>query len=108
LEIKGLEATIEYLTKAKKSSEDKRMELAILRDKYVEAERLRKEAQLKHKDLDMARVQYAQRAKIRDERMRMLDEVKMLIEKLMILYEDPDTVKLRKASDARAPLSHDP
>jgi len=53
LEIKGLEAAIEYLNKAKKSSEDKRMELAVLHD-------------------------------------------------------DPDTVKLRKVSDALAPLTPDP
>ena len=107
LEIKGLEAAVKYLDNAKKSSEDKKMELVILREKYVEAERLRNEAQLKHKDFDMARVQYAQRVKIRDERIRALDEVKMLIEKLMILHEDPDTVRLRKVGDARVPVSED-
>jgi len=108
LEIKGLEVTVEYLDKAQKSSEDKKLELAVLRGKYAEAERLRQEAQAKHKDLDMARIQYAQRVKIRDERIRTLDEVKMLIEKLTILYEDPDTVKLRRAGEALMPLSRDP
>ncbi len=108
LEIKGLEVAVEYIDKAKKNSEDQKLELAVLRGKYIEAERLRQEAQLKHKDFDMARVQYAQRVKIRDERMKMLDEVKMLIEKLTILYEDPDTLKLRRASEALMPLSYDP
>jgi len=108
LEEAGIEATVEYLNKAKKSSEEKKMELVVLRGKFVEAEKMRQETQAKHKDLDMARIQYAQRGKIRDERSKMLDKVKMLIEKLTILYEDPDTVKLRKVSDARMPLSRDP
>jgi len=108
LEMAGVEAAIEYLGKAKKSSEDKRMELAVLRGKFTEAARMCKETQAKQKDLDTARIQYNQRVKIRDERIRMLDKTKMLIEKLTILYEDPDTVKLRKVGDARTPLSGDP
>lgn len=110
LEIKGLELTIEWLTRDKKNIDNsqvtaKRKELAILKGKYVEAERLRKEAQLKHKDLDMARIQYAQRLKIRGERQKMLNETKMLIEKLQIIYAYPDTAKLRRASNAVRPYS---
>lgn len=112
LEIKGIEVAIEYQNKAGKDADPNKIranreELFILKGKYIEAERLRQEAQLKHKDLDMARSQYAKRVKIRDERIRMLDEVKRLIEKLKILYADPDTAKVRKASDAARPLARD-
>ncbi|MBN2271564.1 MAG: hypothetical protein JXN61_13180 [Sedimentisphaerales bacterium] len=108
LEIGGVEAAIEHLNKAQKSSEDKKLELAVLRGKFTEAARMCKETQAKQKDLDTARIQYNQRVRIIDERIRVLDEVKMLAEKLTILHDDPDTVKLRKASDAMAPLSPDP
>ena len=107
LEIAGIEAAIEHLSKAEKSSEDRKLELAVLRGKYIEAEKLHQQAQAKQKDLDVARIQYAQRVKIRDERMRMLDEVKVLAEKLMILHDDPDSVKLRMAGKALKPISRD-
>jgi hypothetical protein len=52
---------------------------------------MREEAAAKKKDLDMARVQYKQRTTIRDERRRVLDSLKAEIEKLKILYDDPET-----------------
>ena len=78
--------------------------LTVFRERYIELERLRQEAAAKKKDLDMARVQYAQREKIRDERIAMLDEIKMSIEKMTIIYEDPETPKVRRLSDAIQPI----
>jgi len=78
--------------------------LTVYRQRFVELERLRQEAAAKKKDLDMARVQYAQREKIRDERIAMLDEIKMSIEKMTIIYGDPETPKVRRLSDAIQPI----
>ena len=78
--------------------------LKIYGERYMELERLRQEAQAKKKDLDMARVQYAQREKIRDERIAMLDEIKMSIEKMTIIHGDPETPKVRRLSDALTPI----
>jgi len=107
LEIKGLEATIDFLNKAGKSSEDKKLELAVLHGKLTAAAKMCKEAKAKQKDLDVARIYYAQRVHIRDERIKMLNETKMLIEKLTILHDDPDTVKVRMAIKAVKPVSRD-
>jgi len=78
--------------------------LTVYKQRFVELERLRQEAAAKKKDLDMARVQYAQREKIRDERIAMLDEIKMSIEKMTIIYGDPETPKVRRLSDAIQPI----
>ncbi|MBL7154363.1 MAG: polysaccharide biosynthesis tyrosine autokinase [Phycisphaerae bacterium] len=78
--------------------------VVVFKERYVELERLRQVAAAKKKDLDTARVQYAQRASIRDERIAMLDEIKMSIEKMLIIHGDPETPKVRRLSDALRPL----
>jgi len=78
--------------------------LTVFRQRYIELERLRQEAAAKKKDLDMARVQYAQREKIRDERIATLDQIKMSVEKMTIIYEDPETPKVRLLSAALEPI----
>ena len=78
--------------------------LTVYKQRFIELERLRQEAAAKQKDLDMARIQYAQRVTIRDERIAMLDEIKMSIEKMTIIYEDPETPKVRRLSDAIKPI----
>jgi len=78
--------------------------LTIYKQRFIELERLRQEAAAKQKDLDMARVQYAQRLAIRDERIATLDEIKMSIEKMTIIYEDPEMPKVRRLSDAIKPI----
>jgi len=83
---------------------DAKDRLTIYKQRFIELERLRQEAAAKQKDLDMARVQYAQRVAIRDERILMLDEVKKSIEKTTIIYEDPETPKVRRLSDAIRPI----
>ncbi|MBN2270406.1 MAG: polysaccharide biosynthesis tyrosine autokinase [Sedimentisphaerales bacterium] len=83
---------------------DAKDRLTIYKQRFTELERLRQEAIAKQKDLDMARIQYAQRAVIRDERIAMLDEIKKSIEKMTIVYEDPETPKVRHLSDAIKPI----
>jgi capsular exopolysaccharide synthesis family protein len=62
------------------------------------------ETSAKKKDLDSARVQYDQRAAIRDERKLMLNEIKEKIEKLKIIYDDPETPKVQSVGYAPVPL----
>jgi len=81
--------------------------LVTLQQRWEELERLRQEAEAKKQDLDRARIQYEQRLKIRDERITMLDAIKQQIEKLKIIYEDPDTPKVRAVGPAPRPLEMD-
>jgi len=78
--------------------------LVIFKERYAELERLRQEALAKQRDLDAARVQYENRLKVREERAAMLDEIKESIEKLKIMYGDPETPKVRRLADALEPL----
>ncbi|MFA5238103.1 MAG: polysaccharide biosynthesis tyrosine autokinase [Phycisphaerae bacterium] len=78
--------------------------LAGLQQRYTELERLRQEAVAKQRELDLARIQYQQRASIRDERKLMLDSVKEQLEKLKIVLEDPETPKVQFAGSAPVPL----
>ncbi|MDD5326405.1 MAG: polysaccharide biosynthesis tyrosine autokinase [Phycisphaerae bacterium] len=79
--------------------------LAGLQQKYTELERLRQEAVAKQRELDLARIQYQQRASIRDERKLMLDSVKEQLEKLKIVLEDPETPKVQFVGPAPVPLA---
>ena len=78
--------------------------LIVLQERYNELEILRQEAAAKQKDFDLARVQYAQRASIRDERKEMLDSVKEKVDKLKIMLEDPETTKVQFVGLAPPPL----
>jgi capsular exopolysaccharide synthesis family protein len=79
--------------------------LLALQQKLEELEKMRQEALAKQRELDLARIQYQQRASIRDERKQMLDEVKEQIEKLKIILEDPETPKVQFVGAAPVPLS---
>lgn len=107
LEISDLQAKLHRLKEGGKNVESERNELSFLRERYVEIERLRKEAQARYTDLQKAQFQYVKRLRIRDERIEMLKEVNRLIGKLRILYDDPDTAKVRIAGNAAKPLSPD-
>ena len=72
--------------------------------RYAELERMRQESVAKQRDLDLARIQYKQRASIRDERKQMLDSVKAQLEKLKIMLEDPETPKVQFLGPAPVPL----
>jgi capsular exopolysaccharide synthesis family protein len=78
--------------------------LIVLQERFTELEKLRQEAEAKQRDLDLARVQYEQRATIRDERNVMLDTIKAQIEKLKIVHDDPETPKVRAVGYAPVPL----
>ena len=78
--------------------------LLVLQERFVELERLREEANAQKRDLDLARTQYEQREKVRDERLAMVDALKEQIEKLNIIHDDPDTPKVRSVGDAPEPL----
>lgn len=97
LEIAQLRAKINNLEEQADSPEGKanlkkaRGDLIVLISKLEELQKMRDEAAAKKRDLDLARVQYKQRASIRDERKRMLDSIKSQIEKLKILHDDPET-----------------
>ena len=78
--------------------------LMALQGRFTELEKLRQEALAKQRELDLARIQYQQRASIRDERKQMLDSVKEQLEKLKIVLEDPETPKVQFVGSAPVPL----
>ena len=78
--------------------------LVMLLSRLKELNLLREEASKKKKDLDLARVQFAQRVTVRDERRQMLDLVKEKVEKLKIMYDDPETPKVMGMGAAPVPL----
>jgi succinoglycan biosynthesis transport protein ExoP len=78
--------------------------LLTLQQKLEELEKMRQESLAKQRELDLARIQYQQRASIRDERKVMLDSVKEQLEKLKIMLEDPETPKVQFVGAAPVPL----
>jgi len=78
--------------------------LIVLTDRMAELERMRTEAAAKKKDLDLARVQYAQRQAIRDERRLKLDEIKSQIDNYQIIRGAPETTKVQTVGPAPEPL----
>ena len=83
---------------------DAKDRLIIYKERYAELEKMRQETMAKQRDLDAARIQYEQRAKIRDERVEMLAEIKLSIEKMRIIHDEPETAKVRALGDALKPL----
>ncbi len=79
-------------------------QLVVMQERLAEMEKLRVETAAKKRDLDMARVQFEQRLKIRDERIVMLDSIKEQIEKLKIVHDDPSTTKVQRVGLAPVPL----
>ena len=78
--------------------------LVVLQQRFEELENLRLAAEAKKRDLDEARIQYAQRLKIRDERIEMLDKIKEQIEKWKMIANDPETPKVQAVGLAPRPL----
>ena len=92
LEVAQLQAKIGILEQedtpgGKANLKKARDEYIILQNKLAQLRVMCIEARNKNNRLDQARTQYQQRAAIRDERMRALDEIKAQIEKLKIVYE---------------------
>jgi len=78
--------------------------LHVLQERFELLEKQRQEAEAQKKELDLARVQYEQRLKIRDERIVMLDLIKEQVEKLKMLHDSPETPKVQRIGDAPIPL----
>jgi succinoglycan biosynthesis transport protein ExoP len=88
----------------KANLENARDSLVVLQQRFEELENLRLAAEAKKRDLDEARIQYAQRLKIRDERIEMLDKIKEQIEKWKMIANDPETPKVQAVGLAPRPL----
>jgi succinoglycan biosynthesis transport protein ExoP len=84
--------------------ENARDGLHVLQERFEQLEKLREEAEAKKKELDLARVQYEQRLKIRDERITMLDLIKEQVEKLKMMHDAPETTKVQAVGLAPEPL----
>ena len=78
--------------------------LLVLKSRLEELEKMRAGLEARKRDLDLARVQYERRVNIRDERMLMLNAIKQQVEKLRIVHDDPETIKVRRIGDAPEPL----
>jgi hypothetical protein len=120
LEIKAVETHIENLKRRQQGEANGQVkqelqeeirnvqdELVVLQSKRLESDKMREEAATQKKELDLARAQYRKRAVVRDEREKRLDEIKLLIEKLKIMYDDPETSKVQLVGRALAPLEAD-
>ncbi len=115
-----VQQTRELINENKQKREQRRAEiaeqtrqgnLADARDSLVvqlrgleQLEEMRKEAELRKKDLDMARTQYDRRVAIRNERRKQLDSYKTQIEKYKTMLLDPETPKVQFAGYAPVPL----
>ena len=84
--------------------ENARDGLNVLQERFEQTEKLRQEIEANKKELDLARVQYEQRLKIRDERVVMLDLIKEQVEKVKMLHDAPETPKVQAVGLAPIPL----
>jgi polysaccharide biosynthesis transport protein len=84
--------------------ENAKDQLVVLQQRFEQLEKLRQEAEAKKKQFDVAQVQYEKNAKIRDERLAMLDSIKEQIEKMKTLHDDPETPKVLAVGEAPIPL----
>jgi bla regulator protein BlaR1 len=96
LEISKVKARVENLKKEAQTEQEKKYLkdtenlLVELQAKFDELEKMRTEAAKRKAELDLARIQYRQRATVRDERLQRLNEAKAQIEQLKLEYENPE------------------
>ena len=79
-------------------------QLTTLEGQLDQLEKMRDAAAKQKEELDLARVQFTQRVKIRDERRAMLDTIKTQTEKLKIIHDDPETPTVQLMGLAPEPL----
>jgi capsular exopolysaccharide synthesis family protein len=84
--------------------ENARDGLLVLQERFEQLEKLRQEAEAEKTELDLARVQYEERIKEKDERIVMLDSIKEQVEKLKMMHDDPETPKVFGVGPAPPPL----
>ena len=76
----------------------------VLKQRMAELNFLREQAARQKRELDLARVRYEQELTNRDERLKMLDDIKQQIEKQRIIHDAPETPKVRLVGLAPEPL----
>jgi capsular exopolysaccharide synthesis family protein len=79
-------------------------QIITMEQRLGQLESLRETTSKRKAEMDLARAQYEQRLKIRDERRTMLDSIKEQVEKLKIVYDDPETPKVQFVAMAPEPL----
>lgn len=79
-------------------------QLLMLNERLEEAREQREQANIEKSRLDLARVQYDQRVRIRDQIQEQLNNIKELIEQRRIQAEDPETPKVMAVGRAPKPL----
>ncbi|MDD5063682.1 MAG: M56 family metallopeptidase [Phycisphaerae bacterium] len=95
LEISQVKARVENLKAGTHTEQDQKYLkdtenlLVELQAKFDALEKMRTEAALRKREIDLARIQYKQRAAIRDERLQRYNETKAQIEKLRLMYDNP-------------------
>jgi hypothetical protein len=107
LEVKGLEATMRDLEARKVDAESVRAQLIPLRAKLGELERMVEQAGAKKKEFDLARVEYMQRATVRNRISERLGAIEMVTAKLRIMHGVPDVARVQMVGRAQAPLEPD-
>lgn len=120
LEIKEVQANIENLKKRAEEPNSTQLgqelrtdirnaqdSLTVLQSRLEELEKMLHEAAARKRELDLARQQYEQRLRIRDERVRMRDSLRVQIERLRILADDPEMAKVQFVGYAPEPLEPD-
>jgi polysaccharide biosynthesis transport protein len=75
-----------------------------LERKLAQLESLRQATSKQKEEMDLAKAQFNKGVKIRDERRTMLNSIKEQIEKLKIMYDDPETPKVQLVDLAPEPL----
>jgi uncharacterized protein involved in exopolysaccharide biosynthesis len=86
---------------------DVELKIKLMQSRLAGLGKMREETQKKQEELDMARIQYAQRQFIRDDRRRALDSVKAKIEELKMFYDNTDSAGLQLADYAKTPEKAD-
>ncbi len=84
-------------------------DFAVLNSRSEELTKMLEKAAARKKDLEMARVEYEKKKVLLDERQAVLDDLKLQVEKMKMMYQDPDMPKIRRGPEAPVPLQrHSP
>jgi polysaccharide biosynthesis transport protein len=78
--------------------------LVTLESQLAQLEKMREETSKRKEEMDLARAQFAQRVQIRNEIRTTLDSIKLQLEKLKIIHDDPETPKVQMVGLAPEPL----
>jgi uncharacterized protein involved in exopolysaccharide biosynthesis len=91
------------------AAETKEIELKIklAQNRLAKLREMREETQKKQEELEQARVQYAMRQFIRDDRRTALGSIRMKIEELRVLSDNADVAGLQLVDYAKTPLKAD-